>query len=135
MEKSKEIYEDIKTILKSHIDKTILYPYIAKDLISLGYQKVDEDKVVVSKEEYDGLWIDGWNKGYLTKQTDICKEIVRRVVEEIKEQLSFYRLENEEFNDKTQTWTINSSDFVLEVLDEKGLIDRVADKHLKRRTK
>ncbi len=47
-----EIAKDIKDSLLLHFDKTILYPYLAQDLNNKGYRKINENEIVISKEEF-----------------------------------------------------------------------------------
>lgn len=49
----KELEKDIRESLILHIEKTILYPYLAQDLNNKGYRKITENEVVISKAEYE----------------------------------------------------------------------------------
>lgn len=46
-----EMAKVIKNSLSLHIEKTIIYPYIAQDLYACGYRKLPENAVVLSMEE------------------------------------------------------------------------------------
>lgn len=47
-----EMAEDIKQSLKKHIYKTLLYPYLARDMFALGYRKIPEGSVVLDRQEH-----------------------------------------------------------------------------------
>ena len=45
----------------------------------------NENEVVISKEEYEKIWRNGWNEGYSEIQVDTVKKTAREIMEMIKE--------------------------------------------------
>lgn len=54
-EQIEEMAKVVKNSLSLHIEKTIIYPYIAQDLYACGYRKLPENAVVLTMEEYNDL--------------------------------------------------------------------------------
>lgn len=47
--------------------------------------KITENEIVISKEEYEKIWRNGWNEGYSEIQDDTVKETAEKILLKIKE--------------------------------------------------
>ena len=116
MDREKQIEKlgkDIRESLILHIEKTILYPYLAQDLYSKNYRKINEDEIVISK----GLLKDLTSEDYITlkqfsehikelretrKETarDILKDLYYEAISNITETVELTILQIEELAEK-----------------------------------
>lgn len=83
----KEITNEIRPILENRTDIRYipnLDKPIAKELISLGYQKVDKDSVVLNQEEWKNLHED-YAKALYEKEKQTRKETAREIIKWFKE--------------------------------------------------
>lgn len=55
---------------------------ISEYLINVGYRKITENEVVISKKEYERIWRAGWEEGYAEIQTDVRKETAEKILKE-----------------------------------------------------
>ena len=111
--KIEELGKDIRESLILHIEKTILYPYLAQDLYSKNYRKINEDEIVISK----GLLKDLTSEDYITlkqfsehikelretrKETarDILKDLYYEAISNITETVELTILQIEELAEK-----------------------------------
>lgn len=98
-----EMRNDIRDILKLHIDKTILYPYLAQDLYTLGYRNC-KDKVVLDRQEYQKYCaykiIEPQIKGCLDRERKLEKQIA-----ELEEQRDRQAYIAEELIQEKHRWT------------------------------
>ena len=46
---------------------------VANEIYEQGYRKITDNEVVISNEEYDKIWLNGWNEGYSEILVDIKK--------------------------------------------------------------
>ena len=68
-EQIEEMAKVVKNSLSLHIEKTIIYPYIAQDLYACGYRKLPENAVVLTNEEYIDL-----SRNYVGEQIDQARK-------------------------------------------------------------
>lgn len=85
-----------------------------------GYRKIPEGAVMLNKDE--------WEKALYNAR----KETARDIIQTIKSALDEYRLDNEYFIEgepNGNLWQMNASIFYLEVIDDGGLIDQIAQRY------
>lgn len=52
-----------------------------------GYRKINENEVVISKEEYEKIWRNGWNEGYSEILVDTIKKTAEKFYDLVKEKI------------------------------------------------
>ena len=98
-----EMAEDIKQSFKKHIDKTLLYPYLAQDMFALGYRNC-KDKVVLNRHEHQQYCaykiIEPQIKGCLDRERELKKQVA-----ELEEQRDRQAYIAEELIQEKHRWT------------------------------
>ena len=129
MDKQKEIEEMAEIIFNSRYKNGYISPLKgANALYNAGYRKIPENAVVLTREEYTNYLVEYIGVKEIAER--IRKETAEKFAERARQRLDEYRLENEYFTDNEPNgnlWQMNSSIFYLEVIDEGGLIDEIAN--------
>ena len=60
----KQIEEMVKDLIRSGVEIKNDADLYAQNLYGLGYRKIPENAVVLTKEEKNHLFIEAWRKGY-----------------------------------------------------------------------
>lgn len=92
MDKEKQIEEMMKDIgrgcaalVYGGCDDKTCRMCLAKHFLKQGYCKITENEVVISKEEYEEIWRNGWNEGYSEILVDTIKKTAEKILLKIKE--------------------------------------------------
>ena len=92
MDKQKQIEEMAKLLFRYQEDTMVECEYVAKVFCNEGYRKIQDDEIVITKDEYESLryqamitesdqqhWLDGYKVGYrdgvVSVQTKAKKKI------------------------------------------------------------
>lgn len=122
MEEAKKLLQENGRFKSTEHTRT-LSEIVAEELAKMGYRKIPEDAVVLTKEELAQIQSNFFDAGIKHGS----KETAEKFAEMAKERLEKYRLENEWFDEDCakSDWLLDSSIFHCEVIGEDSLIDEI----------